>query len=55
MTQIIDFYFDVGSPASYLAWTKLPALALCDDPRTQTAHRRSGKSWYLWRSYVFRW
>lgn len=27
MTQIIDFYFDVGSPASYLAWTQLPALA----------------------------
>ncbi|MBY6072477.1 hypothetical protein KUV35_14280 [Marinobacter salsuginis] len=31
MTQIIDFYFDVGSPASYLAWTQLPALALSDE------------------------
>ncbi|ALM53045.1 2-hydroxychromene-2-carboxylate isomerase [Halomonas huangheensis] len=27
MTQSIDVYFDVGSPASYLAWTQLPALA----------------------------
>ncbi|EDM47628.1 2-hydroxychromene-2-carboxylate isomerase [Marinobacter algicola] len=27
MTQVIDFYFDVGSPASYLAWTQLPTLA----------------------------
>jgi len=22
----VAFYFDVGSPASYLAWTQLPAL-----------------------------
>ncbi|SDU28221.1 2-hydroxychromene-2-carboxylate isomerase [Halopseudomonas salegens] len=27
MSKSIDFYFDVGSPASYLAWTQLPALA----------------------------
>lgn len=27
MTQTIDFYFDVGSPASYLGWTQLPQLA----------------------------
>jgi 2-hydroxychromene-2-carboxylate isomerase len=27
MNKTIDFYFDVGSPASYLAWTQLPALA----------------------------
>ncbi|TBW57945.1 2-hydroxychromene-2-carboxylate isomerase [Marinobacter halodurans] len=27
MNAIIDVYFDVGSPASYLAWTQLPALA----------------------------
>lgn len=27
MTRSIDFYFDVGSPASYLAWTQLPGLA----------------------------
>ena len=26
MNQSVDFYFDVGSPASYLAWTQLPAL-----------------------------
>jgi 2-hydroxychromene-2-carboxylate isomerase len=27
MTQHIDFYFDFGSPASYLAWTQLPKIA----------------------------
>jgi 2-hydroxychromene-2-carboxylate isomerase len=27
MNKTIDVYFDVGSPASYLAWTQLPALA----------------------------
>ncbi|WP_339666431.1 2-hydroxychromene-2-carboxylate isomerase [uncultured Pseudomonas sp.] len=27
MSKIIEFYFDVGSPASYLAWTQLNALA----------------------------
>ncbi|CAG2147392.1 2-hydroxychromene-2-carboxylate isomerase [Cupriavidus numazuensis] len=26
MTKMVEFYFDVGSPASYLAWTQLPAL-----------------------------
>jgi 2-hydroxychromene-2-carboxylate isomerase len=26
MTKQVDFYFDVGSPASYLAWTQLPAI-----------------------------
>lgn len=26
MTRSIDFYFDVGSPASYLAWTQLHTL-----------------------------
>jgi len=26
MTRTVEFYFDVGSPASYLAWTQLPAL-----------------------------
>jgi len=26
MSKQVDFYFDVGSPASYLAWTQLPAL-----------------------------
>lgn len=27
MTKQIDVYFDLGSPASYLAWTQLPGLA----------------------------
>lgn len=27
MKRTIEFFFDVGSPASYLAWTQLPALA----------------------------
>jgi 2-hydroxychromene-2-carboxylate isomerase len=26
MDQRVEFFFDVGSPASYLAWTQLPAL-----------------------------
>lgn len=26
MSKSAEFYFDVGSPASYLAWTQLPAL-----------------------------
>jgi 2-hydroxychromene-2-carboxylate isomerase len=40
MTQIIDFYFDVGSPASYLARTQLPALALCEDPSVKAELKR---------------
>ena len=28
MDKSVDFYFDVGSPAAYLAWTQLPALCL---------------------------
>lgn len=27
MKRVIEFYFDVGSPAAYLAWTQLPAIA----------------------------
>jgi len=27
MSKSVEFYFDVGSPAAYLAWTQLPALA----------------------------
>lgn len=27
MARAVDFYFDVGSPAAYLAWTQLPGLA----------------------------
>ena len=26
MTKTVDFYFDFGSPAAYLAWTQLPTL-----------------------------
>ena len=26
MTPTVDFYFDVGSPAAYLAYTQLPAM-----------------------------
>jgi 2-hydroxychromene-2-carboxylate isomerase len=31
MTRTVEFFFDVGSPAAYLAWTQLPAL--CADGR----------------------
>lgn len=27
MSKTVEFWFDFGSPASYLAWTQLPALA----------------------------
>jgi 2-hydroxychromene-2-carboxylate isomerase len=27
MTRAVEFYFDVGSPAAYLAWTQLPKIA----------------------------
>ncbi|ROZ77417.1 2-hydroxychromene-2-carboxylate isomerase [Ramlibacter sp. WS9] len=27
MTKTVEFYFDVGSPAAYLAWMQLPRLA----------------------------
>jgi 2-hydroxychromene-2-carboxylate isomerase len=26
MSKSVEFFFDVGSPASYLAWTQLPSL-----------------------------
>ncbi|WP_060486028.1 2-hydroxychromene-2-carboxylate isomerase [Pseudomonas sp. NBRC 111123] len=26
MSKTVEFYFDLGSPASYLAWTQLPTL-----------------------------
>ncbi len=26
MTKTVEFFFDVGSPASYLAWTQMPGL-----------------------------
>jgi 2-hydroxychromene-2-carboxylate isomerase len=27
MAHAVEFYFDVGSPAAYLAWTQLPGIA----------------------------
>ena len=27
MTKSVEFFFDVGSPAAYLAWTQLPRIA----------------------------
>ena len=27
MTKTVEFFFDVGSPAAYLAWTQMPKLA----------------------------
>jgi len=27
MTKRVEFYFDVGSPSGYLAWSQLPAIA----------------------------
>ncbi|WBY03321.1 2-hydroxychromene-2-carboxylate isomerase [Ramlibacter tataouinensis] len=27
MSKSVDFYFDVGSPAAYLAWTQMPRIA----------------------------
>lgn len=27
MTKTVEFFFDVGSPTTYLAWTQLPAIA----------------------------
>ena len=33
MSRCVDFYFDVGSPASYLAWTQLPDMARSLDAR----------------------
>ncbi len=37
MPTQVDFYFDVGSPASYLAWTQLPAL--CREAGATLAYR----------------
>ena len=35
MTKSVDFYFDFGSPAAYLAWTQLPTI--CADSGAQIA------------------
>jgi 2-hydroxychromene-2-carboxylate isomerase len=37
MTRTVDFYFDVGSPAAYLAWTQLPRL--CADAGARIDYR----------------
>lgn len=29
MTKTVEFFFDLGSPASYLAWTQLPGICAC--------------------------
>jgi 2-hydroxychromene-2-carboxylate isomerase len=26
MSKVVEFYFDVGSPAAYVAWTQMPSL-----------------------------
>ncbi|MBC7480238.1 MAG: 2-hydroxychromene-2-carboxylate isomerase [Pseudorhodobacter sp.] len=31
MTKTVDFYFDFGSPAAYLAWTQLPTICAGTD------------------------
>jgi 2-hydroxychromene-2-carboxylate isomerase len=37
MIKTVDFYFDFGSPAAYLAWTQLPQL--CADAAARIAWR----------------
>jgi 2-hydroxychromene-2-carboxylate isomerase len=37
MTKRVEFFFDVGSPASYLAWTQLPRL--CAQERAEIVYR----------------
>jgi len=37
MTKAVEFYFDVGSPAAYLAWTQLPQIVR--DTRTEIEYR----------------
>lgn len=31
MSKTVEFYFDLGSPATYLGWTQLPALCARQD------------------------
>jgi 2-hydroxychromene-2-carboxylate isomerase len=33
MTKTVEFYFDVGSPAAYLAWMQMPRLFAATDAR----------------------
>jgi 2-hydroxychromene-2-carboxylate isomerase len=37
MTKTVDFYFDVGSPAAYLAWMQLPRL--CADAKARLDYK----------------
>ena len=37
MTRAVEFYFDVGSPAAYLAWTQLPKIV--QDARSEIEYR----------------
>jgi 2-hydroxychromene-2-carboxylate isomerase len=37
MSKTVEFYFDVGSPASYLAYTQLPKI--CADTGAQLVYR----------------
>lgn len=37
MNKRVEFFFDVGSPASYLAWTQLPAL--CETSGAELVYR----------------
>lgn len=37
MGKRVDFFFDVGSPASYLAWTQLPRI--CQDAGAELVYR----------------
>jgi 2-hydroxychromene-2-carboxylate isomerase len=37
MTKRVEFFFDVGSPTTYLAWTQLPAI--CEQARAELVYR----------------
>lgn len=37
MTKTVEFYFDVGSPAAYLAWTQLPKI--CADAGAKLVYK----------------
>jgi 2-hydroxychromene-2-carboxylate isomerase len=37
MSRKVEFFFDVGSPATYLAWTQLPSI--CEDEGAELVYR----------------
>jgi 2-hydroxychromene-2-carboxylate isomerase len=37
MAKSFEFWFDIGSPAAYLAWTQLPAV--CAETGAQAVYR----------------